>query len=241
MKYVWWPINVVQGIFILTWTAFCGLLGCVLRLLGVPSSAIILLLSRVVWGPLVCAVSGVSVRLHGAEYIRKAQPAIYVANHTSLYDIVALARVFPVALFFVAKIELKKVPFLGQYMMLIGHIFVDRKNKERSLASMQEAATKILQGKNVISFPEGTRSKTGELLLFKRGAFMIAKEGRVPIVPVAIRGAYKVLPSGRFSLRPGRISVQVGKAIEPSEFEGKTVEETAAMAHERVAALLESM
>ena len=239
MNYVWLPINIIQGLIILVWTAACGLLGCALRLVGVPSSAIILLLSRVVWGPFICTVSGVRVTLLGKEHIRLKHPAIYVANHASLYDIVALARVFPVALFFIAKIELKKVPFLGQYMMLIGHIFVDRKNKERSLASMQAAALKIKSGKNVISFPEGTRSKTGELLLFKRGAFMIAKEGNVPIVPVAITGAFDVLPSGRFSLRPGKIRVKVGKAIEPEEFEGKTVEEMASMARERVASLLE--
>lgn len=238
MNWLWLPLNLVQGFIILLHTAFCGALGIIMRLCGFTPSIIILFLSRIMWGPLVCAVSMVSVKLEGKEKIPTGRPAIFIANHTSLYDIVVLARVFPVALFFVAKKELKKVPFLGWYMSMVGHIFVDRGNPERARKSMASAALKIREGKNIISFPEGTRSKTGELLLFRKGTFAMAKEAGVDIVPVAIIGTRQILPSGKWSLRPGRVVVRIGDALKSSDLQSLSPEQMATTARNSVQALL---
>jgi 1-acyl-sn-glycerol-3-phosphate acyltransferase len=119
-------------------------------------------------------------------------------------------------------------------MAFIGHIFVDRKNREKAAESLRMAADKIRNGRNVISFPEGTRTKTGELMMFKRGSFIIAKEGKIPIQPVAVIGSREILPSGGWMIRRGVIKISIGPAIEADAFENWSVEELSEEARKRV-------
>ncbi len=238
---MWIIINFLQAIIILLWTAFCGLLGITLMLITRRSDWILILLCNYLWGPVICAVSFVRVELRGSELLDKKKSAIYVANHTSLFDIVVLSKVIPIPLYFIAKEELRKVPVLGQYMAVMGHIFVDRKNKDKALESMSLAGEKIKKGKNVISFPEGTRSKNGELQIFRRGSFLIAKDGNIDIAPIGISGADKVLPSGSFKLRPGKVIISIGERINTKEFENLTVEELANLARTRVSKLIDQI
>ena len=116
-------------------------------------------------------------------------------------------------IFFIAKKEIKQIPFLGWYMTIAGMIFLDRSNHENAMRSMRNAGNEIKKGKNIISFPEGTRSKTNQIGLFKRGSFIIAKEGNIPIVPVAIKGSNQINPSGTLILRKGTIKTKIGKPI----------------------------
>ena len=116
-------------------------------------------------------------------------------------------------IFFIAKKEIKQIPFLGWYMTIAGMIFLDRSNHENAMRSMRNAGNEIKKGKNIISFPEGTRSKTNQIGLFKRGSFIIAKEGNIPIVPVAIYGSNQINPSGTLTLRKGTIKTKIGKPI----------------------------
>lgn len=217
MKYLLIPINIVQITIILVWTAVCGIVGMLLMLITRNGQWVHMINGRYLWSPIVCAISLVRIQVTGLEKIDKSKARIYVANHESHYDIVALSRVMPIGLFFIAKKELSKVPVLGQYMHFIGHIFVDRGNKDAAKKSMIAAAEKIKSGRNVISFPEGTRSKTGEMGLFKRGSFVIAKEGGIDIVPIAITGSGKVLKSGTYSIFPGTIHVYIGDVITQAE------------------------
>jgi 1-acyl-sn-glycerol-3-phosphate acyltransferase len=236
---MWTIINFLQAIFIFTWTAFCGLLGIILMLITWRSDWILIFLGNYLWGPVICTVSGVRVELQDRHLVDRKNSAIYIANHNSFFDIVVLARVLPIPIYFIAKEELRKVPVLGQYMRVMGHIFVDRKNKDKALESMRVAAKKIKSGKNVISFPEGTRSRNGELQIFRRGSFLIAKDGKIDIVPVGISGAGAVLPSGSFKLRPGKITIRVGERIKPEEFTNLSVEELASFARTKVSNLID--
>lgn len=238
MKFIWILINLVQIILICIWSAICGVIGILLMLITQNGGWVHLVSGKYLWSPFICAITGVRVVIHGREKIDKKTAAIYVANHTSHFDMVGLSRVMPIGLFFIAKKELARVPFMGQYMYMVGHIFVDRKNKVLAMQSMQKAAKKIKDGKNVISFPEGTRSKTGKLQLFKRGAFIIAKEGQVSIQPIAIKGAYKILPSGSFAIRPGIIHIYVGERIQSESFTNKTAEELADYARNAIHKML---
>lgn len=239
MKYLWIPVNYLQILIIFIWTALIGTIGMLLMLFTRNGPWVHLVSGIYLWAPVVCLVTGVRVKLIGKEKIDESRPCIYVANHCSHFDIVALARVMPIGLFFVAKKELAAVPFLGWYMRFIGHIFVDRKNKEMAMKSMQIASDKIKAGKNVISFPEGTRSKTGALQIFRRGSFIIAKEGQIDVVPVAISGSRAVLPSGSFSIRPGKITVMIGDRLEAKVHGHLSTEELASLAQEKVRVLLE--
>jgi 1-acyl-sn-glycerol-3-phosphate acyltransferase len=123
-------------------------------------------------------------------------------------------------------------------MYLIGHIFVDRKNREKAMISMRKAAQIIAAGKNVITFPEGTRSKDGKLAIFKRGTFIIAKEGRIDIMPIAVVNADKILPRDSFRIQPGTIEVRIGQRIKAEEFQHMNAEQTAEYVRAKVAALM---
>ncbi len=232
-------LTFIKVVVVIAWTLFSGIFGMLLLLLTWSPKATQMITTKWIWSPVLLAVCGVRVRLHGEKNIDLKNPHVYVANHASQFDIVALCRVMPITLFYVVKNELKKVPIIGWYIYVLGHIFVDRKNSESAKLSMKTAADKIKTGKNLISFAEGTRSKTGELLMFRRGPFIIAKEGNIDIVPIAIEGSHHVLPSGSFTPRSGVINIYIGKAISHTEYQEMTVEELAEFTREKVKGLLE--
>lgn len=156
------------------------------------------------------------------EEIRQGhQPVIFMSNHESQLDPPVLIGVLPVPAVYIAKKELKIVPFIGWAAWVAGVIFIDRRDRERAIQSIHEAALEIRGGKNVVIFPEGTRSRTGEMLPFKKGGFALALDAGVPIVPLATVGGFQVLPSGRLLIRPGRYDVVVGEPVDPATFQDR--------------------
>jgi 1-acyl-sn-glycerol-3-phosphate acyltransferase len=175
---------------------------------------------------MILAISMVRVKAKGLDNVLD-EPAIYAANHASQLDIPIICTRVNRPMFFIGKIELKKIPVLSQYMKIVGMIFVDRKNRERAMASMRTAIQDIQGGKSIAAFPEGTRTKTGELLPFKKGVFTIAKEGRIPIVPIAVIGSAKALASGSFFLRPATVELRILPALKGDDFFNMSIEEMA--------------
>ena len=230
----------MQVFLIILWTAICGLLGIVLMLITWNGQWVHYFEGRYLFCPPVLFLARVKLKVTGLENLDTKKPCIYVSNHVSHLDVVAIARAIPLGLFYIGKKELKKVPVLGQYMYLIGHIFIDRKNREKAMASMRKAAQLINQGKNVITFPEGTRTRDGKTAIFKRGTFIIAKEGSIDIQPIAVVNADKILPRDSFIIKPGTIEVRVGKRISTNEIEDLNAEAAAEYVRKRVMALLES-
>lgn len=224
-KILWFPINIAQLLLLLFWTLFSGLLGMALVVITNPVFAH-RIMGYYIFSPGVLAISLVRVRVSGLENILD-EPAIYASNHASQLDIPIICTKINRPLFFIGKIELKKVPILGQYMKTVGMIFVDRKNRERAMASMRTAIQDIQGGKSIAAFPEGTRTKTGELLPFKKGVFTIAKEGRIPIVPIAVIGSAKALASGSFFLRPATVEISILPALKGDDFFNMSIEEMA--------------
>jgi 1-acyl-sn-glycerol-3-phosphate acyltransferase len=220
-------ITYIQAFLIVLWTAFCGLLGLLLLLLTWNQIWVMKIMSHYIWSTVICFVSGVRVKATGLENIDRRGSYIYVANHSSLFDIVAVCRASNVPMFYIAKKELKKIPIMGHFMTAVGMIFVDRKDRESAMKSMRMAGEKIRGGKNVIAFPEGTRSKDGNVQVFKRGSFVIAKESRVGVSPIAIKNAINILRSGSSDLRSGTILVHFEKPIQPETFASKSEEEIA--------------
>lgn len=151
------------------------------------------------------------------EAIREGrQPVIFMSNHESQLDPPVLIGALPVPAVYLAKKELKYVPFIGWAAWVAGMIFIDRGNRERAIGSIQDAARQIHGGKNVVIFPEGTRNRTGEMLPFKKGGFALAQDAEVPIVPMATIGGHEVLPPGSLRLCPGRYVVAVGAPVDPA-------------------------
>ena len=170
-------------------------------------------------------IAGAKLSVSGVENIPKDKPAIYVANHCSHLDIGVLCRVAPVNLHFIGKKELAWIPIVGWYMYITGHIFIDRRDRRKAVTSLRAAALKIKSGKNVIMFPEGTRSKDGALGAFKSGAFHLAIDAGVNIIPIHIEGTHQIWPATKNTITPGNLNVHIGKPIDTSKYTKKTVKE----------------
>jgi len=165
------------------------------------------------WARWILWSCGVTVEKHCEEAIDPTSTCVVMSNHTSGFDVVALIATLPQSFRFVAKRELVRVPFFGWGLWAAGHILIDRRDHERSVASLERAAGRIRSGVTVIIFPEGTRSRTGELGAFKSGGFHLAAHAGVPIQPVAVCGSAKITPPGSYRVHPGRIVVRYRPAI----------------------------
>lgn len=166
------------------------------------------------WAGLHLKACGIDVSLKGLENIKKP-PYIFMCNHQSALDIYALLFSLPLSFKWIAKRQLFMIPFIGWAMKRAGYISLDRENPREALKAMGDAARKIREGLNIIIFPEGTRSKDGVLLPFKKGGFSLALRAGVPIMPVGIIGTNKLQPKGSFIPRQkGLISINIGAEID---------------------------
>jgi len=160
--------------------------------------------SQVLWTSVLLALAGIRLRVRELKPIDWTRAHVICANHASLFDILALIRSVPPPFRFVAKRELLSWPIVGWALRPAGQIVIDRADHNKAIRSIAEAAVHKIRGQ-VIFFVEGTRSRTGELLPFKKGAFHFAIENRLPILPTAIRGSYAILAKlPWWRIQPGR-------------------------------------
>lgn len=168
------------------------------------------------WLRFILRLSGVGVTVRGLENIPEGRPVIFLSNHQGAFDIPALQGNIPGRFKWVAKASLFSVPVLGWAMKLAGYIPIDRESAGSAYKSIEAAAGEVKKGTSVLIFPEGTRSPTGELLPFKRGAFILASKSGVPIVPVAISGTKDIMRKGSLLIRPANAVIAIGPPIQPS-------------------------
>jgi 1-acyl-sn-glycerol-3-phosphate acyltransferase len=168
------------------------------------------------WTSVLLAIAGIRLRVRELVPVDWSAAHVICANHASLFDILALIRVVPPPFRFVAKRELLKWPIIGWSLRPAGQIIVDRADRGRALRSIAEAAARKIRGQ-VIFFVEGTRTRTGQLLPFKKGAFHFAVQNHLPVLPSAVRGSYAVLAKlPWWRMRPGRdIDILFCGRIEP--------------------------
>lgn len=165
------------------------------------------------WGRTGLALAGIRVTVKGGERL-PAGPVIVMSNHQSNFDILTLQGHFPRHLSWMAKQELFRIPVFGHSMRRGGYIPLDRSDGRKALKSIDEAAQQIRNGSSVIIFPEGTRTRDGKLLPFKRGGFMLAARAGVPVVPVTLDGTFEINPGGTLKLYPGRrVEIRIGEPI----------------------------
>jgi 1-acyl-sn-glycerol-3-phosphate acyltransferase len=165
------------------------------------------------WGLVMMRSVGTRLRIEHPERLAGLRCAVLMANHESMLDVPALIHASASPVRFVSKHTLFRVPVFGQAMWATGMIPVDRSDRRRAIASLARAASEIRNGKVVLVFPEGTRSKDGELGGFKKGGFMLALDAQVPIIPIGISGTFPVLPKGLGLVNPGPIAMVVGEPI----------------------------
>ena len=176
------------------------------------------------WARSILLISKVRVNVEGLDNITPGESYVYMANHQSMYDIVALLGHLRVPFRWLAKIELFRIPVFGYAMARAGYIAIDRSNRRAAFNSIDRAAKKVREGSSVIIFPEGARSKDGNIKAFKKGGFMLALKSKRPIVPVTILGSRSILPKGSLKVQTGKILVRVHPPIETTGFTIKTID-----------------
>ena len=162
-------------------------------------------------------ISGIKLEVSGLENFAKDKTYVFVSNHSSQYDIVVLQKIIPNRMAMIFKKELAKIPFFGWQLAMGPYVMIDRENYEKAMKSIEEAKEKMKkQNISIVVFAEGTRSKTGEIQQFKRGAFRLATQVGYPIIPTTIVGSNKIMPKGTYKLKRGTIKVHFDQPI-PSE------------------------
>jgi 1-acyl-sn-glycerol-3-phosphate acyltransferase len=184
------------------------------------------------------ALAGIRVRVAGLEHVPHDRAAVYAANHQSNVDPPVIFDVVHPRLHILYKAEFDAVPILARAFRYGGFIPVDRRNKEAALRSVDNGAASIRAGNSFLIFPEGTRSKTAELLPFKKGGFIMAIKAQSPIVPVAVQGGRDSMRRGSWILRPVTISVRIGEPIESAGLTLDRRDELIGATRQRIAALL---
>lgn len=178
------------------------------------------------WARRLIKLAGAQVSVTGLENIPQNTPVLFTGNHLGYFDIPLflgyLDKTYPL----VSKIEIAKIPLINRWMQLFDCVFLDRKNIRQSVAALGQAAELLNKGRSVSIFPEGTRSKTGELGDFKGGAFKIAEKARVPIVPCVITGTDNLMEKNHYFIRPAKISLTI---LPPIETKGLNKEEIKAL------------
>lgn len=166
------------------------------------------------WGRAFCHLLFVKVKVSGLENLNPRQSYVIACNHQSMYDIFVVYGWLPMIFKWIMKAELRKIPLVGKACEAAGHIFINRTNPIAAKHSLEKAEEQLQNGVSVVIFPEGTRTYDGKMGTFKRGAFRIATDLSLPIVPVTLRGCYQTLPRNTFNVTPGLIEIIIHKPIE---------------------------
>ena len=172
----------------------------------------------VVWARINSYITPMRLTVEGRENVDKRQSYVIVANHQSHFDILVLYGWMGIDFKWVMKMELRQVPVIGIACDHLGHIYIDRSNTEAAIRTIREARKKVTGGTSVVFFPEGTRSRSGQLLRFKKGAFKMAVDLGIPILPVTIMGTRDVLPPHTVNLFPGRVRMRIHPPIDMSVY-----------------------
>jgi len=165
-------------------------------------------------------LAGIRVRAVGRERL-DGRAYLYMSNHVSNLDPPIITSLLDRRISIITKQELFKIPLFGRAMRATGFVPIDRSNRRSAIEGIREAAHVLQTGMGMLVFPEGTRSRNGKLLPFKKGSFHLAMEAGVPVVPITIVGSYEAWPKGRMSMRKGEVVVKFHQPIDPHQFARK--------------------
>lgn len=182
-------------------------------------------------------LGGVRIRATGLENI-PAGVCVFVANHTSNVDPPAVAAAIPRRVALLGKMEAFRVPILGRAFRLAGFVPVDRSNRAAAIASVDEAVEHLKRGTSYLVFPEGTRSLDGRLRAFKKGTFIMAIHAGVPVVPVAVIGAHRVMRKGSAAIHPGTVEIRFLPAVDSRAYTAEQRNALRTLVQDAIAAAL---
>jgi 1-acyl-sn-glycerol-3-phosphate acyltransferase len=189
------------------------------------------------WARTILAFSGVSVRVLHPERLSPPQSVVVISNHESFADILVLLAHVPLQVRFLAKREVFRVPVLGWSIRAAGFVPVDRGDRTRSTATLDAALARLAGGRSLVIFPEETRTRTGELLPFKKGAALLAIRSGLPILPIGLAGTRRVLSRESFVPTAGPVVLAAGELISVTGLSAKDREGVTKVAREAIASL----
>jgi 1-acyl-sn-glycerol-3-phosphate acyltransferase len=230
-----WRTNLIQTPAFTVATAVCGSLSLLVSLFDRSGRA----QHRIarVWARLLIWISGSRLAVLGAEKLLRHPVAVFAANHTSYMDTPVIFAALPRQFRILAKKELWPIPFIGWYLNRSGQIPIDTTNPRATLSSLGNAAKALRAGMPLFVFPEGSRTPNGQLQTFLSGAAYLAIRAQVPLVPIALRGVYELLPIHTHHFYPGELTLTVGDPIETT---GMTLRQAETLTNQLRAAI-ESM
>jgi len=171
------------------------------------------------WAEILLFICNIKVKIIGKENLLNGKPQIFMANHQSDFDILIALACIPIQFRWIAKKEFFSIPLFGAAMKNAGYIEIDRYNREKALQSIDEAALLIRRGKSIMTFPEGTRNRDGQIKAFKQGAFHLAIKSGAPIVPLSIIGSSRIMPKGSLKIKPCQVKLVIGEPIQVNTFD----------------------
>ena len=178
-----------------------------------------------IWGRLFYRIFLIPIHVHGLENIKKGQSYVVAANHQSYWDAFLMYGFLGIKFKWIMKKELGKIPFVGWACAMAGHILIERSSRVKSMESIRKAESKLKNGMSVVIFPEGTRTPDGNMGRFKRGAFMISQELKLPILPVTIDGNYDVMSRHAKSVTWHPVHMTIHEPVMPRTDIGTTEQE----------------
>lgn len=191
-----WLIFVPIFLVLTIITALVTIIGC---LLG--GEKIFSYYPGMIWSRLTCYMSFCRIKVRGRENIDRKKSYVFVANHQGAFDIFLIYGFLGVPIKWVMKASIGKIPFVGAACRAAGFIFVDNSSKKAALRSVTEAERCLKNGASVVVFPEGSRTYNGKMIRFRKGAYQMAVDQQLPVVPISLNGPYFVLPIGSLNLR----------------------------------------
>lgn len=200
------PVSLVATLLTALTTLLGSWLGCS-RIFGYYPGKI--------WSQLICFIFLLPVKVEGRGQLNKNTSYVFVANHQGLFDIFLIYGFLGHNFRWLMKDSIRTIPFVGWACEASGHIFVNRTNIQSIQESIARAQEALKHGKSMVVFPEGTRSLTGKMGRFKKGAFLLADELQLPVVPITISGSFNVLPKNEKFIKRHRLTLVVHPPIYP--------------------------
>jgi len=215
---IWFPIFLATTLL----TALISSIGCMCG-----GEKIFSYYPGMIWSRITCIITLCPVKVIGKELIDNKKSYVFIANHQSAYDIFLVYGYLGQPIKWVMKQSLRKIPAVGYACEKCGFIFVDNSSPQAAAKAIQEAEKRLKNGASVFLFPEGSRTENGELGKFKKGAYQMALDLNLPIVPVTINGSFHVMPKDTFSITPHSMEMIIHEPIETSQYKTDNLREAA--------------